>query len=187
MSTTTEHDLIDEPAEGFTTVEVAEAEAGQDAYPVINDGDATIEGKLLPQVWAQPVEVEGATVRFFGRQPVMWLAILEAAAQAAILFGLPGLTTENTALAMGVVAALFGVAVAYFTSERGLAAVSALIKAAAAFAVLFGVEVSTEQIASLVGFATVGVAFWQQPKTTPAEGFSQLGRHYDVDGDGLAG
>lgn len=70
---------------------------------------------------------------------------------------------------MAIVVALFGVVTAYLTKDTMLGVLVGLTKAALAGFIGFGVQLSPELTASIIGFVVVLVGFFQRTQTSPAD------------------
>lgn len=109
-------------------------------------------------------------MKIFGREPAVWIGLIEAVLAFALAVGLDW-SNEQVALVMAAVVAVFGVVTAYATRDTMLGYVVGLTKAVIALFIGFGVDVSAELTASMIGLITVGVGFYQRTQTTPlAEG-----------------
>lgn len=105
-------------------------------------------------------------MKLFGREPAVWVGVIEAALALAVVFGL-GLSNQNAALIVGAVAAGFGVVTAYYTRDAMLGYAVGFAKALVAVGVGFGLDLTTEQTGALLAFVAVGVGFFQRTQTSP--------------------
>lgn len=104
--------------------------------------------------------------KLFGREPAVWVGVIEATLTLAVVFGL-GLTNENAALIVAAVAAGFGAVTAFYTRDAMLGYVVGFAKATVAVAVGFGLELTTEQTGAVLAVVAVLVGFFQRTQTSP--------------------
>lgn len=107
-------------------------------------------------------------MKVFGREPAVWIGLIEAALAFALSVGLDW-SADQVALVMAAVVAVFGVYSAYVTRDTMLGVVVGLTKAVIALFIGFGLSVSPELTASLIGLVVVGVGFFQRTQTAPLE------------------
>lgn len=118
-------------------------------------------------------------MKIFGREPAIWVGLIEAALAFALALGLDW-SNEQVALVMAVVVTVFGVITAYATKDTMLGYVVGLTKAVIALFIGFGVDVSADLTASLIGVITVGIGFFQRTQTAPlAEGSFAIRGDYE--------
>lgn len=108
-------------------------------------------------------------MKLFGREPAAWVGLIEATLALAVAVGLVVLTSEQTALILAVVMAVFGVVTAYLTHDTMLGVLVGLTKAVIALVVGFGLTLTPELTAAIIGFVTIAVSFFQRTQTSPAE------------------
>ena len=106
-------------------------------------------------------------MKLFGREPAAWVGLLEAALTLLVVLKVLHFTSDQTALVMAVVVALFGVLTAYLTKDTMLGFVIGLVKAVIALFIGFGISVSPELTAALIGFVSVFIGFFQRTQTSP--------------------
>ncbi|MGB5930752.1 MAG: hypothetical protein WBH03_21395 [Cyclobacteriaceae bacterium] len=114
---------------------------------------------------------EKATVKFFGRDPALFIAAVEATLLILVTFNL-GVDSTTSAAIMAVVVAGSALAVAYFTDEPLLAGLVGVIKAGAALLIVLGVDLTQDQVAAIVGVAPIVIGMWQRGQATPQQGFA---------------
>lgn len=107
-------------------------------------------------------------MKLFGREPAVWVGLIEGALALTVAAGLVNFTADQTALVMAAVVAVFGVVTAYLTSDTMLGVLVGLTKAVVALVVGFGLTLSPELTASIITFVVVAVGFFQRTQTTPA-------------------
>lgn len=107
----------------------------------------------------------------FGRQPVVWVGLIQAFLVTLASFGLLGFigihSQAEVGILVGVLAALGAVYLAFVTSESWLAPAVELLKALFAFGAIYGLSVTTEQTGILISLLTVIFSFVHQGKTSP--------------------
>jgi hypothetical protein len=106
-------------------------------------------------------------MKIFGREPAVWVGFIEASLALLVALSLVNIDHEQTALIMAVVVSLFGVLLAYLTKDTMLGVLVGLTKAAIALAVGFGLTLSAEVTASIIGFVTIAIGFFQRTQTSP--------------------
>lgn len=107
-------------------------------------------------------------MKLFGREPAVWVGVIEAGLTLLVVLGVLGFTSDQTALVMAAVVALFGVVTAYLTQDTMLGVLVGLVKAVIALFIGFGISVSPELTAALIGFVSVLVGLFQRTQTSPA-------------------
>lgn len=105
-------------------------------------------------------------VLIFGRQPAIWVGLIESALALGIAVGLP-LTPEQVAAVVAVVSAALGVYTAYVTTETLLAVVVGFAKAVLACAVGFGLNLSPELTGAIISFVTLVMSMFNFANTSP--------------------
>lgn len=106
-------------------------------------------------------------MKIFGRDPAMWVALIEAALAMALSLNVFGLTHEKIALVVAVVAAVLGIYTAYVTNQTMLGVIIGLVKAVIALAVGYGFEFGPDKTAALLAFVTVLVGMYQRTQVSP--------------------
>jgi asparagine N-glycosylation enzyme membrane subunit Stt3 len=107
-------------------------------------------------------------MRVFGREPAVWVGLIEASLAMLVALSILNFTREQTAEIMAVVVAVFGVVTAYLTKDTMLGFIVGLTKAVIALVIGFGFSLSPEVTASLIAFVVVVVGFFQRTQTSPA-------------------
>jgi intracellular septation protein A len=102
----------------------------------------------------------------FGREPAAWIGLIEAGI-ALLTITVLHWSTEQIALVMAVVMAIFGVYTAWVTHDTLLGVIVGLVKAVLALLVGFGVSLSPDLTAAIIGFATVALGFFNRQQTFP--------------------
>lgn len=105
-------------------------------------------------------------VTIFGREPAMWVGLIEAALVLALSFT-AFISSEQTALVMAVVTAAAGFYVGWATKDVGLARVIGLIKACTALLVGFGFALTDAQNGAVLAFVSVAFALINRDRTSP--------------------
>lgn len=107
-------------------------------------------------------------MKLFGREPAAWVGLIEATLALAVAVGWLAWTREQTALVLAVVMAVFGVVTAYLTKDTMLGVLVGFSKAVIALAIGFGLTLSPELTAAIIGFVTIAVSFFQRTQTSPS-------------------
>jgi hypothetical protein len=106
------------------------------------------------------------TITIFGREPVVWVGLIEAALVLALSF-FHFMTTQQLSLVMAVVTALSGCYVAYATHETMLGFIVGLAKSCVALGVGFGLAITDTQSAAVLSFVYLAAAFFNRTQTSP--------------------
>lgn len=111
--------------------------------------------------------IPGRSRTVLGRQPALWVGIIEAALAAVVSFG--GLSDVQYAATMGVVLALAALYLAWSTTEPALASVLQAVKALVGFVAIFGLTITQEQQGMLLALATAAIAFYLRSQASPVD------------------
>lgn len=107
----------------------------------------------------------------FGREPAVYVALIQGALAMALSFSwLTFVGINNQAelgILMGVVIATGDLYVAYVTRRTLLAVAVGLVKALIAFGAIYNLTLTTDQTATLIAFLTVALGFFHQSQTEP--------------------
>lgn len=105
----------------------------------------------------------------FGREPAVWIALLQAVIAAVSMFALP-LTTEQGALIIAFANAVLGAYLAYKVRPVTVALLVAVVQTALALLVGFGLNLTNDQQGVLLTLTSVILtAFIVRPASTPAD------------------
>lgn len=111
------------------------------------------------------------TPTVFGRDPVVITGLIQAVLALAVSFGwlaFIGIKGQfELGLVMGVVIAGLDLYVAYVTRRTLLAYAVGAFKALAAFATIYGFQLTTEQTGFAIAIITFGLALVHQSQTEP--------------------
>ena len=102
----------------------------------------------------------------FGREPAAWVGLIEAILALLIITVLHW-SAEQVALVMAAVVAAFGVYTAWVTEDTLLGVVVGFTKAVLALMVGFGLTLSPELTAAIIGLVTVVMGFFNRQQTSP--------------------
>lgn len=105
------------------------------------------------------------SLKIFGREPALWLALVAVAVKLSTAFGLD-LTNDQQAVINAAAAAIIGVLIALSVHDGISAAVLGLVQAGLALAVGFGLHWSPEQQSTVLSLATAIVAMWTRTQVT---------------------
>lgn len=106
-------------------------------------------------------------MKIFGREPAVYVGLIEGVLALLLSLNTFDLTHENVALIMAVVVALFGVYTAYVTRDTLLGVGSGLAKALLALAIGYGWEPGPDVTAAAIALVALTIAFFQRTQTTP--------------------
>lgn len=94
------------------------------------------------------------TQRIFGREPAIWVGLVQAFVTMIIMFGLP-ITTEQGALIVALFNGAAGAYLAFKVRPIAVGSIVAFIQAAVALLVGFGLNLTTDQQGVLLTFAAL--------------------------------
>jgi ABC-type methionine transport system permease subunit len=106
-------------------------------------------------------------IALFNRNPTLWLQSLAAALAVAVSFGVPGLTTEQSALITAAAGALITAWNAALVRPIAPAAFTGLIGAGAALLAAYGLELSQEQVGTIQALIVTVLALQARQQVTP--------------------
>jgi hypothetical protein len=105
-------------------------------------------------------------VKIFGREPAVILALVSAAIQLLVTFGLP-LSTDETASINAVAAAALGLLTAAFVARDQLVpAILGFTQAALTLGLAFGLHMSQANIGVIMAFSAAAVALFIRTQVT---------------------
>ena len=97
------------------------------------------------------------------------MGVLQGVLAAVLALGvIPGLSNEQTALAQAASAAVFALVTAFLTKSASTSVVVSAAQAVAALLVGFGLSLSPETTAALIGAVQLISGFWLRQQTSPA-------------------
>ena len=111
-------------------------------------------------------------MKIFGREPALFLNVLAAFLAMAVAVGWLDFSTEQVGLLMMVAAAVVAVGTAYFTHDVTLGVLIGAAEAIFAALLGFGVELSPDLTAAILGVITTLFGFFQRTQTTPDKGWA---------------
>jgi hypothetical protein len=109
-------------------------------------------------------------VTIFGREPTIWLGVLEAVLATITAFGLGtrwGLSQDTYGIWTVLFAAIFGVITAWMTKDTMLGVVLGLVKAIIAFIAIYGLTMTDQQTGAVVALTPLIVSLFQRTQTAP--------------------
>lgn len=107
-------------------------------------------------------------MKIFGREPAIWLGLLQGVLGAALALNVLHLSAENSTLAQAASGAVFALAAAYLTKQVNLAVVVGAVQSVLALLVGFGLDLSPDQTASLIAGVQLALAGFLRQNTEPA-------------------
>lgn len=113
-------------------------------------------------------------MKVFGREPTLVLQVVSAVLSFLVASGF-GLTTEQAALIVAAISAVFGVVNAIMVRPFAPAAFTGLVGALAALAVGFGLNVSPEVVGTVNGLVLAVLGFLTRVQVTPTSDPRPLG------------
>lgn len=106
-------------------------------------------------------------MKIFGREPAVYVGLIEGILAMLLSLNQFDLTHENIALIMAVVVALFGIYTAYVTRDTMLGVGVGLAKAVLALAIGYGWEPGPDVTAAAVALVALVIGFFQRTQTSP--------------------
>lgn len=117
-------------------------------------------------------------MKLFGREPAVFLGVAASIVALLIVTGVLDWTNEQAGLLMAAAAAVVAVGTAFFTHDVTLGLLIGLAEAVFAVFLGFGVELSPELTAAIIGVVTTLFGFFQRTQTTPETGFDTEAKAY---------
>jgi hypothetical protein len=105
-------------------------------------------------------------VTIFGREPAVWVGLIESALTVLLAFGL-GISPETYGPWLAIFVALGGVVTAWATRDTLLSALLGAIKAGLVLFTVYGLSLTDQQQGAIIAFATVLIGGWLRTQTTP--------------------
>lgn len=105
-------------------------------------------------------------IRIFGREPAAWVGLIEGALALMLAFGL-GIEQATFGPIMAVVVAAGGAYSAWATRDTMLGAVLGLAKSLLVLLAVYGLTLTDQQTAAILGLVSLLVGFWQRTQTSP--------------------
>lgn len=106
-------------------------------------------------------------MKVFGREPAVYIAVLEAALAFLVTFGLDGLSAEQSTNILAVAVALGGVLAAWTTKDKLLATLGGLGRAVLVLGTSYGLNLSQEQVGLAVVVISAVAGVWLRTQTSP--------------------
>jgi hypothetical protein len=105
-------------------------------------------------------------MKIFGHEPAWYTGLFEVALVLLLSFHTLGLTADSVAAIMAVVTAAFGFYTAWVTKDTLLGVGVGLLKAMIALAAAYKFNFSADQVAGIIGLASVLLAGFQRTQTS---------------------
>jgi hypothetical protein len=105
-------------------------------------------------------------ITIFGREPAVWVGLIEAFLATALAFGF-GISQEAYGPIMALVVAIGGAVAAIGTKDTLLGALIAVMKTGFVVLAVYGFSISDQQSAALIGGMSVLFALFQRTQTSP--------------------
>lgn len=109
---------------------------------------------------------EGPKAAIFGREPAVWVGLLEGVLAALLAFGI-GITQESYGPWVMLISALAGLLTAWLTKDTMLGALIGFAKAFLVWLAVYGVSLNDQQTGVLIGLIPLIVGFFQRTQTSP--------------------
>jgi len=107
-------------------------------------------------------------MKIFGYEPAAWLGLLQATLGVALVFDVFGFGQDQNTLIQVAAGAVFAAVAAFFTKTVNLAVVIGAVQAVLAAAVGFGLHLSPDQSAAVIGALQLVLAGFLRQNTEPA-------------------
>lgn len=108
-------------------------------------------------------------MKIFGREPAVYIAVIEAALAFLVTFGFDGLSAEQSTNILAVAVAVGGVLASWATRDTLLAALGGAAKALLVLGVSYGLNLTQEQIGLAVVVISALGGIWLRTQTSPVE------------------
>lgn len=112
-----------------------------------------------------------AAPTIFGREPAVWVSLIEAVLTILLAFSL-GISQTTFGPIMAVVVAAAGAFTAWATRDTMLGVLIGLSKAALICAAVYGLTLTDAQTGALIGTVTLLIGFFHRTQTSPAPGLT---------------
>lgn len=109
------------------------------------------------------------TVKIFGREPAVLLALVQGLLALLLSLDVIGLTAETSALWYAVASAGVGIYLAYVTRETLLAAATGGASAVMALLIAYGTPLNVDQQSAILGFIAIALGFVLRAQNAPLE------------------
>jgi hypothetical protein len=107
--------------------------------------------------------------KILGRDPALWVGVVESALLLALSFGWLGLTDTHVGAIMAAVNAGFGLLTAVLTKRAGLSMAIGLLKSLVTLAAVYGFTFTEGQETAVIGLATVVLTAFNWSNNSPAD------------------
>ena len=109
-------------------------------------------------------------MKVFGREPAVFIAVIEALLALLVTFQLDGLTAEQSTNILAVAVAVGGLLTAWTVRDKLFASLGGLSRAALVLGVSYGLNLTQEQIGLAVAvISSVAGIIVLRPQTSPVE------------------
>ena len=108
-------------------------------------------------------------MKVFGREPAVYIAVIEALLAFLVTFGLDGLSAEQSTNILAVAVAAGGLITAWATRDTLLAALGGAARAVLILVTSYGLNLSQEQIGLAVVLVSSAGGIWLRTQTSPVE------------------
>jgi hypothetical protein len=118
----------------------------------------------------QSLQSGPSKVTIFGREPSVWVGLIESGLAALTAFGIgqwAGLTQETYGTWVVLIAALSGFLTAFLTKDTMLGVTLGLFKAVVAFIAIYGLSLTDQQTGAVIAFLPLLVSLYQRTQTAP--------------------
>lgn len=106
-------------------------------------------------------------MKIFGREPALYVAIIETLVAFLVTFGLDGLSAEQATNIVAVAAVIGGAITAWTTVDTRLSAVTGVGRAILILLTSYGLNLSQEQVGLAVGVIAALAMVFVRDRTSP--------------------
>lgn len=106
------------------------------------------------------------TPTIFGREPAVWVGLIESFLLVLLAFGL-GINSETYGPWLAFAVAFGGAVTAWLTKDTLLSALVGAFKAGLVLVTIYWIDLTEQQTAALIGLATFAIGGWLRSQTSP--------------------
>jgi hypothetical protein len=107
-------------------------------------------------------------MKIFGKEPAVWAGVLQAMIAVVLVLGVFPMTAEQNAMVQAASAAVFALLTAVFTKSVSTAVAVSAVQAVLAVLVGFGLNLTPDQTATLIGALQLALAGFLRQNTEAA-------------------
>lgn len=108
-------------------------------------------------------------MKLFGREPAVYIAVLESLLALLVTFQFDGLSPDQAALILAAAVAIGGLLASFTTRDTLLGALSGAVKAVLVLGVAYGLNLSQDQIGMTAVLVSTIAGVFLRTQTSPVE------------------